>query len=230
MDKPVALRKHQQISRANKSMFLMIAGVSVIVGFSLVLILFLAQRIIFTQKVITEENKTVSILQQNLNTVTALKQNILVLNTNQDLQSIQLNDNNQAVQTVLDALPSSPNSTAMASSLQTKLLSGVPGVTIDSLDVDSTNADGTTTGSAPLSLGSSTGANTIGFSFSVSTAASNQNGLQAVLLQIEKSIRPFNIETLSVESQGPSLVMSATGVSYYQPAQTVQLTNKVVRP
>lgn len=231
MDKKpaVALRKHQQISRANKSMFLVIAAVSVIVGFALVLIIFLGQRILFTQKVITEKNKTVSVLQHNLDTVSALKQNILVLNTNQDLQSIQLNDNDPAVQTVLDALPSEPNSTAMASSLQTKLLSGVPGVTIDSLDVISPGD--TSTDSDVLGLDSDVSeGNTIGFSFSVSTASNNQDGLKNVLLQIERSIRPFNIANLTVESQGALLTMTATGVGYYQPAMTVQLTNKVVKP
>jgi len=230
MEKPtVALRKHQQISRANKSMFLVIAAVSVVVGFSLVLIIFLGQRIIFGQKVITQKNNTVSVLQKNLDTVGALKQNILVLNTNTDLQSIQLNGNDPAVQTVLDALPSSANSTSMASSLQTKLLSNIPGVTINSIDV--TTPGGNATG-APLAgdFSDSSDSNTIGFSFSVNTASTDQDGLKNVLLQIEKSIRPFNITSLSVQSQGPTILMTATGVSYYEPARTVQLMNEVVSP
>lgn len=231
MEKATAgLRKRQQISKANQTMFLSIAGVSVIVGFCLVLVIFLVQQIWFGEKIIAEKNHTVSILQKNLDTVDELKDNIRVLNTNEALKSVRLNDTDSALQPVLDALPADANSTAMASSLQTKLLSGVFGVIIESLKVDPVSgveiaSDGTTAAdsSDPLS-------HTIGFSFTVSTGAKNQEGLRQVLLNIEKSIRPFNITNLAVEGQGSRVVMTATGVGYYEPAQTVQLTDKVVHP
>jgi len=224
------LRKRQQISKANQTMFLAIAGASVVVGFSLVLMLFLVQRIWFGEKVIAEKNHTVAVLQKNLDSVNALKDNIRVLNTNEDLKSILLKDGDSPLQSVLDALPASANSTAMASSLQVKLLSNVSGITIESLKVDpvvgvETSSDGS--GSIDSSDPSS---HSIGFSFSVSTAAGNSDALRQVLMQIEKSIRPFNITNLSVESQGSRLVMTATGVGYYDPAQVVQLTDKVVKP
>jgi len=222
------LRKRQQISKANQTMFLAIAGASVVVGFSLVLMLFLVQRIWFGEKVIAEKNHTVAVLQKNLDSVNALKDNIRVLNTNEDLKSILLKDGDSPLQSVLDA--ASANSTAMASSLQVKLLSNVSGITIESLKVDpvvgvETSSDGS--GSIDSSDPSS---HSIGFSFSVSTAAGNSDALRQVLMQIEKSIRPFNITNLSVESQGSRLVMTATGVGYYDPAQVVQLTDKVVKP
>lgn len=231
MEKATAgLRKRQQIGKANQTMFLSIAGVSIVVGFCLVLMLFLVQRIWFGEKVIAEKNNTASVLQKNLDTVNALKDNIRVLNTNEDLKLTRLNDTDSALQSVLDALPADANSTAMASSLQTKLLSGIAGVTIESLKVDPVSgieiaSDGTTAtdSSDPTS-------HTIGFSFTVSTDSKNQEGLRQILLKIEKSIRPFNIINLAVEGQGSRIVMTATGVGYYEPAQTVQLTDKVVRP
>lgn len=225
------LRKHQQINRTNKVMFIWIAGVSVIVGFSAVLIVFLAQRILFGEKVIAAKNDTVSVLQKNLDTVSALRDNVRVLNTNEALASTRLSDSDSALQSVLDALPADANSTAMASSLQERLLSGIPGVTIQSLNVDPVNSDGSST-SDSSSTGASGGStsHTIGFSFSVSTALNNQKGLRQVLLNIEKSIRPFNITNLSVESQGSQIVMTVSGVGYYDSAQTVQLTDKVVHP
>lgn len=231
MEKPAAaLRKRQQIGRANRSMFLVIAGVSVVVGFSLVLIIFLGQRIWFGQRVIEAKNKTISVLQKNLDTVGSLKQNILVLNTNQDLQSIQLSDSAPAVQTVLDALPSEANSTAMASSLQTKLLNNVPGVSLDSLKVDPVSGVEIASDGSTQANSSNAGSNTIGFSFSVSAASTNQDGLRQILLNIEKSIRPFKVTNLSVESQGSRIVMNVTGLGYYEPAQTVHLTDEVVKP
>lgn len=152
-----------------------------------------------------------------------------MLNTNEALKATRLNDTDPAIQSVLDALPADANSTAMASSLQTKLVGGVPGVTIESLKVDPVSGvetsanDVTTSSSDPLS-------HTIGFSFAVSTGAGGQDSLRQVLLNIEKSIRPFNITNLSIESQGQRIVMTATGVGYYNPAQTVQLNQKVVKP
>ena len=229
--KPAAgLRKRQQINRANKVMFLSIAGVSIIVGFSVVIIIFLAQKIWFGEKVISEKLHTASVLETNLKVAPELKNNVRVLNTNQDLQSTRLKETDSALQSILDALPADANSTAMASSLQTKLLSGVPGVSIDSLKVDPVGGVEVSGDNVDSSSSSDPGSNTIGFSFVVSAPAANQESLRQVLLNIEKSIRPFKVTTVAVESQGSRVVMTVSGVGYYQPSQSIQLKDKVVKP
>lgn len=230
MDKGTGLRKRQQITRANQMMFLWIAGVSVIVGFSVVLMLFLVQKIWFGERVIAEKTKTVKILESNLKVAPELKSNVRVLDTNPDLRAVRLNDSDSALQSVLDALPADANSTAMASSLQTKLLSGVPGVTIVSLKVDPVSGIEISGDAVADSSDSQSGDGTIGFSFTVSTVKDNYEGLRQVLQRMEKSIRPFKITTLTIESQGSRVVMSATGVGYYELAQEVGLKTKVVRP
>jgi hypothetical protein len=226
------LRKRQQISRANRVMFLWIAVISVIVGVSLVLVVFLTQRIWFGEKVITEKNKTVSVLKNNLANVNDLRDNIRVLNTNQDLASTKLNDSDDPIQSVLDALPADANSTALASSLQTKLLAGVPNITIETINVDpvsgvETNAADADTSASDTSVA---GSNQISFNFSVSTSAASYDALRQVLENIEKSIRPFNITNIDVEGQGTKVLMTASGISYYEPAQTIQLSQKVIKP
>lgn len=230
MDKPTAgLRKRQQISRANRTMLLWIAGVSVIVGVSIVLIIFLAQKIWFGEKVIGEKNKTVSVLESNLKAIDGedgLRNNIQQRNTDKNLMSVRLNENDPPLQSILDALPAAPNSTALASSLQIKLLSGIPGVTIETINVDSVDDDGTQTSST---AGSNTGADQIGFTFSVSTSASNYAALKQVLERLEKSIRPFTVTSLNVEVQGSKVIMTVAGVSYYSLAKTVELQTKVVK-
>ncbi len=216
----MAVRKRQQIAKANRTMFSSVAIASVVVGFAVVLILFLAQKIIFTQSVIDAQNNTVSVLKDNIAAVDKLKDNVRVLNTNTSLREAALNDDDPAIQTVLDALPSDRNSTAMASSLQMKLLSGVKGVVIQSLRVDSSDDTESSSGNG----------NAITFSFTISASQGNYKGLEDVLSQIERSIRPFNILSMSVESQGKDLVLSATGEGYYEPAVTVGVHNKVMRP
>lgn len=224
VDKPTAgLRKRQQISQANRMMLLWIAGVSIIVGVSIVLVVFLAQKIWFGEKVIGEKNKTVAVLEDNLKAIegtddkSGLRDNIQERNTDQNLMSVRLNESDPPLQSILDALPANANSTALASSLQIKLLSGIPGVTIETITVDPADSDG------------GTDSDQIGFAFSVSTDNSNYAALKQVLERLEKSIRPFNVTSLNIEGQGSKVIMSVSGVSYYSSAKTVQLETKVIR-
>jgi len=217
-----ALRKREQISNANRTMFIWIAGVSAIVGVALVISIFLVQKIIFGEKVLNEKKHTVSVLSNNLKVIPSLKDNIAVLNTNENLASVRLNDTDPPLQSVLDALPASPNATALGSSLQKKLLAGVPGVAIESINVDPvTDVDAQSDTNSPSS---------IKFSFSVSVSNTAYSSLKELLQKIEKSIRPFNVTNLTVEAQPSKVTMMAEGVSYYQPAQSLELRDKVVKP
>lgn len=216
------LRKRQQITNANRTMFMWIAGVSAIVGLALVVSIFLVQKIVFGEKVLSQKERTSTILEKNLNAIRGLKDNIAVLNTNENLASVRLNDTDPPLQSVLDALPASSNATALGSSLQKKLLAGVPGVAIESINIEPvTGADVQSDTNSPSN---------IKFSFSVSIANTAYSGLQELLQRIEKSIRPFNITNLTVEGQSSKVTMMAEGVSYYQPAQSLELRDKVVKP
>lgn len=219
-----AIRKRQQILRANQLMFLWIAGVSIVIGFSVVIALFLAQKIMFGERVLAEKGRTVTTLEKNLKAAPALKDNIRALNTDSNLRKTRLNTDDSALQSVLDALPADANSTAMAASLQKKLLTGVPDVILESLRVDSVSDDGEAVSDIATESGS------IGFTFAVSAPSGGQDGLREVLFQLERSIRPFTIKTLSIETQGARITLTASGVGYYEPAKTLTLTNKVIRP
>lgn len=228
MEQKAGLRKRQQITRANRTMFLWVAVASVIVGFSLVIAIFLWQKITFGEKVLAEKSKTLATLEQDLQRIPALRDNIRLLETNQDLKTTRLKDDDLAIQSVLDALPADANSTALGSSLQSKLLSGVNGVTLDAIKVDPVVGEETQSDSG-VDV-SNAGQNTISFTFTVSVASTNPDGLRDVLLRVERSIRAIDITSLTVEQQGSRLVMSAAGHAYYQPAKTIELKDKVVRP
>ena len=227
MDQNIGLRKRQQILKANRAMFLWVAVASVVVGFSLVLAIFLFQKISFGEKVLSEKSKTLSTLEDNLKAVPALRDNIRVLDTNEALKSTRINDSDLSIQSVLDALPADANSTALGSSLQSKLLSGVDGVTLDAIKVDPVNGVETSEDSA---VTTDSGENTISFTFTVSVANSKPDALREVLRRVERSIRAVNITSLTIEQQGSRLVMSASGHAYYEPARTIQLRDKVVTP
>ena len=226
------LRKRQQIKVANRVMFLWVAGASVVVGVAVVLTIFLVQNIWYEEKVITEKNKTVKVLEDNIKEVEKLKNSINVLNTNQALIDTKLQDDDTAIQSVLDALPANANSTSLASSLQTRLLTGVQGVTIEAISVDPVAgletidvASDPSTAGAPV-----TDSNVINYSFSVSANTGNYGALRQDLERIEKSIRPFNNTSVTIETQGSDVVMTVKGSSYYEPARTIELKSKVIKP
>lgn len=223
-----ALRKRQQIDNANKTMFLWVAIAAAIVGIAGVVSVSLFGRITFRQDVINEKNKTVSTLQKNNKVADELKKQIRILNTNQALLDTPRIEGSEPLSVILDALPSTANSSALGASLQQKLLN-VDGVSIDTLVVD------------PISGVESSGENTsavssdnnaITFRFTVSAAGGNESKMQEVLKNIERSIRVINLTSVSIEQQGGGgkITMSVEGEAFYQPASTVKLKEKSMKP
>jgi cell division protein FtsL len=225
----VAMRKRTQIAKANRMMFIWVAVVSVIVGFALVGSIFLAQKLFFNEKVIAEKDKTVATLKNNNNNIPDLEAQIRVMDTNQSLIDSKAKPGDQAVQAILDALPSDANSLALGASLQNKLLTGIDGLTIQSLQVDPVvgveqlSTSGTTTSTAATSLS----ANQITFRFSVS---GSPQALHDALDHLERSIRTIDVTSVRIESQGTTEVLNVEATAFYEPAVVVQLKDKLVKP
>ena len=232
----VALRKRQQIANANRMMFVWVAAISAIVGIAAVASLFLLQKAWFNERVLAEKAKTASTLVENNKVIGNLKDEIRVLNTNEALKSVMAPGENQPVQVVLDALPAEANSSALGSSLQEKFLNE-NGLSIESLNVDPVagieSQTNTSVQDASKSTTSSSSGQTehqIDFRFSVSTAANNPTALKNLLQKLERSIRAIDIRSLTIETQGPRLVLTVDGRAFYEPAKTVDLKDKTVKP
>lgn len=222
----VAVRKRTQIAKTNRMMFLWIAVASAVVGVAIVVSIFLVQKLMYNEKVLLEKQATITTLEQNNKAIPGLQQAIRVLDTNSALMSARANDSDQAIQVILDALPSEANSLALGASLQNKLLAGISGLTIESLRVDPViGIEVLTDNGASSTTTSLSGFNEITFQFAVS---GNQTALKQVLTNIERSIRAIEITSLRIESQGSRQVMSVQGRAFYEPAKTIQLTDKVV--
>jgi cell division protein FtsB len=223
----VAMRKRTQIARANRVMFLWVSAVSVIVGFGLVGSIFLAQKLFFNEKVLAEKDKTVATLKANNANVAELEAQVRVLDTNQALIDSKAKPTDQPIQAILDALPSDANSLALGASLQNKLLAGINGLTVQSLQVDPVvgveqlGADAT-----PVDTTSTVG-NQITFRFSVSGTADE---LKQALTNLERSIRAIDITSLRIESQGTNQVLTIEARAFYEPAIVVELKDKLVKP
>jgi hypothetical protein len=228
----VALRKRQQIAKANRMMFMWVAAVSALVGITIVASIFLLQKAWFNEKVLAEKSKTASTLVNNNKVINQLKDEVRVLNTNDALKSAMAPGESQPVQVVLDALPSEANSSALGSSLQEKFLND-PALTIESLNVDPVAGVESQTNSNVQDASGNSGAageNQITFHFSVSTDVGNASVLKTLLQKLERSIRAIDITNLTVETQGTKLVLTVDGHAFYEPAKTVELKDKTVKP
>jgi cell division protein FtsL len=222
----IAIRKRAQIAKANKVMFISVAIASAVLSLSVVCSYFLIQKLVFNEKILSEKQHTVSTLYNDNSVINQLTNNIRALNSNQSLISNQTETDGQPIQVILDALPSSSNSLALGASLQSsKLLLGVSGLNVESLSMNDTSANNSTT---VTSVASSSSANSIGFSFTV-TATDNKSFYDA-LVKLENSIRIINIQTIDIQAGSTTNTMTVNGVAYYQPSKTLNLYNKVVKP
>ncbi|MFZ2836008.1 MAG: hypothetical protein WAZ21_01655 [Candidatus Saccharimonadales bacterium] len=230
--KEVALRKRQQIAKANRTMFLWVAGVSVIVGFAAVGSIFLVQKLAFNQKVINEKNNTVSILMKNNKAVAELKDNIRLLDTNEGLNSVKAKSDDKALQVVLDALPADGNSLALGSSLQQKLIEGIPGLTLESLNMTpvagvEVSSSANVQSATPVASSKEKNKNKIVFKLAVSGDA---NALKQLLDRFEHSIRAIDVTNLVLEQTNGKLTMTIDANAFYEPERVIELTDKVVKP
>ena len=182
-----ALRKRTQITKTNRNMLFVVVIASVVVGVSIVASVFLAQRIIFVQKVISAKAETESILVNNNKTIPELESKIKTLNSNQALIDSKAKPSDDALQVILDALPSEANSLAVGGSLEKKIISGIDGMTLDSLKVNPVIGIELISDTGEVATAESAGK--ISFIYSVKGSI---DSLQALFVKLEKSIRKTN--------------------------------------
>lgn len=220
-----ALRKRQQIAQANRVMFGWVVGASAIVAIAAVLSVTLFNKMLFNQKVIDAQAKTASVLQQNKeavdpNSESNLFTEALVLNTNKLLLDKRVDkDTDKPIQVILDALPAERNSSSLGASLQNILLN-VDGVTIETLTVGN--------GSEEEGSVDSINGTTINFSFTAKS--SNINDLFTVLSKLEKSIRPIKVQSYDIQVSETDVSLTVKAQSYYQPAVSIDLGTKSIKP
>ena len=222
----VAIRKRTLIAKTNKMMFLWIAAASAIIGIALVVGYFMAERMLYHEKVLAEKQNTVNILKKNNETIPEIEKQVRVLDTNSNLMLARANENDQAVRVILDALPSEANQLALGASLQKKLIASVPGLVLDSIQVDSveTGIADATAEAVPVE-GEEASSTAITFTIKVTGSSSD---LRSLLQAFERSIRQINIINLNIESLENGQSMTVQGQAFYEQARELQLYEKVV--
>lgn len=228
----MALRKRQQIANANRMMFMWVAATSAVVGISIVGSVFLFQKATFNEEVLAIKSKTASTLRANNSIIPELEDEVRQMNTNQALIDSMAPNQTQPIRVVLDALPSDANSSAFGSSLQNKFLND-PALKVESFAIDLVEGvesqSAANVENAAVESADDT-ANEVTFRFSVSVDSANASALKDLLQKLERSIRAIDITTLKIETQGARLLLTVEGRTFYEPAKTVELKEKTVKP
>lgn len=222
------LRKRQQIDVTNKHIFIWLAVTSVIVSFCLVGLQFLVKEFIFNQKVINTKSQTNQRLIDNASAAKELTKNINTLLADANLNAVSsssssADDRSSALRVIFDALPVRGDPTSFANSLQTVVLP-LSGVGIRDLG---TSVD-VATGGDTLETEGTKDAQTLPFKAGYSGSYAE---VQKSLVDLARVIRPIHPTELIIRSEDSNkLQVSISGVTYYLPAQKVDVKTEVIRP
>lgn len=212
------------VDKANAQIVGMIAGATVVVIFSLVGSRALLSQRSYQSRVITEKEKAVKQLKVNIGTVNSLVDSY---NRFISTQSNVLGGNPQGsgerdgdnARIVLDALPSQYDFPALATSLE-KLISS-PNYTINSIT-------GTDEELSQITTAENTEIIPVEMPFEISVS-STYGASQQLVETLQRSIRPFSIQTMLFDGTDSRMDVTISAKTYYQPEKGLTIKTQEVK-
>ena len=186
--------KRRMIQKSHTIMIVIIFGGALLSSLSIMTSFFLVKRLMHNQTVIAKQGKTIDDIAKNYKSIKALS-------ANQHLLGKKIYNNETALQVILDALPDRANTPALGESLR-RIILNVPEVEIEQLSL--TKSDEETT---PEFAGLSSVAYNTEYSdvkdpsiyFRIKISGTIL-GLNQVLKNLEKSIRPMFADRIEFQS------------------------------
>ena len=224
MARTVSFTKRSLITKANSTMVAATATAAFLVVFALISSKTLISQAAYQNRVINGKKTALNQLKSNLSAKDTLlssyqsfesgSQNILGGNPT---GTGQQDGNNTKL--ILDALPSKYDFPALAATLEKMLASeNLQILSISGTDQQLTQQSAQTTGSpVPVPMP---------FQFEVS---GSYQTIQGMIALFEHSIRPFQIQTLSLAGTNSSMTATVSAQTYYQPSANVSITKQVVQ-
>lgn len=213
--------KYEKIDKENARIVASVGGTVFLVIFSLFAAQALISQSLYQNRVISEKKTALKQLEENKEAADDLRnvysafvsESENVLGGSPTGKSSVDGDN---AKIVLDALPGEYDYPGLSSSIEKILVDG--GYTIESIggSEDATLA-GSTDSSAPVN---------IPYPFAVSASSAS---MKELLQTLEKSIRPFYVDTMTIRSSQAGLRTSLGVRTFYQPEVIYELGTKVVR-
>lgn len=218
------VKKVTLIEKVRKSVFVWVALSSCVISACIMGIIFLGQIGIFNSKVIKDLANSEKQAKSNVNAISDLEGGFKSLNTNKDLASVKSSDSAQPLQTILDALPTEANSLALGSSIEQKLISGIRGLKIDSLDFTSINQSDPSQNAGLANSDSGVQYQTFAIS-----ASGEPDSIKSMLRNFERSIRAIDIKSIAATgSDNGNLTVNVEAEVPYLPPAVVELKTKKI--
>lgn len=214
------LKKRQQIEVAGRTMFVWVAVAAVALSFCVATGQYLFTKWDYNNKILSKKYATTQTLQNNITNAATLKEAVDNLAANNDLASVKNDPSDPNIKSVLDALPTTFDPAALATSLQQVILSR-SGVSVESISVPPDVE-------APAPTGASTliGPQEVKFSFVVN---GTYDKIKALVIDLERTIRPMKVTTMTLSGTDQNLRATFDVTTYYQPAQSVSLGEETVK-
>lgn len=216
--------KRLAIDKANASLAVAVGITAFIAMFSLVASKALLDQRAYQSKVISKRETALKTLKSNVSAADQLTDSYRefseattnILGGNPQGDADKDGDNPRII---LDALPSKYDFPAMTTSIE-KLLkdNGFNITTIDGTD-DEVAQQESSSGDNPVP---------IDMPFSVEVATGDQQAKKLVEL-FERSIRPMQVQKLTLVGQNGQLLVTIAGKTYFQPEKTLNVKKEVVR-
>lgn len=210
--------KHFQIDKSQSTVLAVVAISVVVTIFSLFAAKALISKGLYQRRVLSAQHKVVNQLKSNLSAANTLFTQYSSAFAGQDPNMLggslngtgNLDGDNPRL--TLDALPSTYDAPALASSLE-KVITG-RNLTINSVtvtDSPSTYPDQPQATPKPTNV-----------TFQFEATGSYQQA-QQLLQDFERSIRPFDLNTMEIDGTDQSLKLTVGMTTYYQPAKSLNL-------
>lgn len=223
MANPKPSEKRLLINKANSRIVALTSGAAFVVVFCLVASYTLLGQLNYQNRVIGKKKVALNQLKQDISSTDSLvtsykafvstSQNVL----GGDPAGTGGQDGDNA-KVVLDALPSKYDFPALATSLE-KILTN-DNVSIESIGgTDDEVAQAQSASSSPQPV-------PIPFQFS---ASGNYAAIQSVVKDLDRSIRPFQIQTMQLTGSESKMTLNVTAQTFYQPEKTLNIRTEVVK-
>lgn len=217
--------KHLAINKANSQIVAAVAIASFVTIFSLVAASSLWGQKGYQSRVIAAKEKANTQLKTNIQSVDSLVSSYKafigtptnVIGGNSKGTGDSDGDN---AKIVLDALPSKYDFPALTSSLE-KIL--------DDRNLNVTTITGTDDEVAQSGDQGSATPQPISMPFAFTVEHANYNSVQELINTLEKSIRPMQIDSLTLSGGANDMQLIVNAHTYYQPEKDLKITTKVVK-
>lgn len=217
--------KRTAISKANAQMVIVVAIASFVTVFSLVASKTVLSQNVYQSRVVKAKETAHQQLTKNItaaNSLVASYKSFVSTDTNSigGLTKGTGDKDGDNAKIILDALPSSYDFPALASSLEKILTSQSLKVgSITGID-DQVNQETNVSSPDPRAV-------PIPFSFTVSNA--NYGSVQQLVSTLEASIRPIQLDSMTLTGASSNMQVTVTAHTYYQPAKNLQIKKQVVK-